>query len=133
MDVASLEPGSLILCESIEVSNETCFHYREAVDDRSSPGGHRQFAHPMAVLALLIGRTMETIGLPPGSIHTNQDIEFFGAIQVDSTIDGTGSVVANNVRQGTRFLILELSARYLGTDVLIARSTIAVPEERSAS
>lgn len=76
---------------------------------------------------------METIGLPPGSIHTTQDIEFFGAIQVDSTIDGTGSVVANNVRQGTRFLILELSARYLGTDVLIARSTIAVPEERSAS
>ena len=100
--------------------------YRSAVGDDAAPAAEEHLVPPMALAAMVMGAAMDAVELPAGAVHTAQELEFARPVEEGAALTCSATVVANSVRRGTRFIVLEM----LGVDgaetAFAARTTIAI-------
>ena len=105
--------------------------YVEAVGDESGvfdSANKDAVVPPMAVAALTLGGVVNDLAIPGGTLHTSQELEFKGAVQVGETLKCIATVVQNSVRAGRRFLVVRLEVGDSGgRQVMSGRSTITLP------
>ena len=126
MDLSTLEPGQRLFSRSMAVSADAAASYRSAVGDDAPPIAGEHVVPPMAVAAMVMGAAMAVVELPAGAVHMAQELEFARPVEAGAPLTCSATVVANSVRRGTRFIVLEM----LGVDgaetAFAARTTIAI-------
>ena len=128
MDLSTLQPGQRLFSRSMAVSADDAAAYRSAVGDDAPPAAGEHVVPPMAVAAMVMGAAMEAVELPPGAVHTAQELEFARPVDEGVVLACSATVVSNSVRRGTRFIVLEMRGDDGAEAALRARSTIAIAQ-----
>ena len=110
------------------MTGERVQQYLKAVGDTSSLYFEARLAPPLALAAYAVGAFLEKLNLPPGTIHSIQEMETLAPISFGEVISGTLRV-GRPKRLGERQFISATFALVngKGQKVLIATSTVAVP------
>ncbi|MEX2431118.1 MAG: hypothetical protein WD645_04285 [Dehalococcoidia bacterium] len=128
MDLSTLQPGQPLFTERMAIATQASAAYREAVDDGCGLHAQERLVPSMAVAALVMAGAMRAVQLPAGAVHTGQELEFVREVAEGASLECSGSVGQNTVRQGARFLTLELRATCDGELVLHGRANISLQE-----
>jgi hypothetical protein len=128
VELDALQPGQTLFSERISVPAAASAAYREAVDDGCDLHPQKCLVPSMAVAALVMGAAMRAVHLPAGAVHTGQELLFSREVPEGVELDCSTSVAQNSVRQGTRFLTLELRAMRGGELAVSGRANIAIQE-----
>lgn len=127
MDYGALKPGDVISTRRCEVDADLVRRYVKAVDDRSDLTDSG-IVPPMALAALGVRGVVQDLGIPGGTLHLGQEIEFTSPVDAGETISCTAEMVRNSVRGGQRVLVIDLTVRAGGDRLVMkGKSTIAVP------
>ncbi len=129
MDLALLEPGQTLCGIEIVLTAELRAAYLDAVEDNEGLYPEQGVVPPMAIAALVMSEAMRAVELPPGAIHTGQELTFAQAVDVGSTLLCSARVASNSLRRGTRFLALDLKGSERGESVIEGRTTLVIAEE----
>ena len=82
----------------------------------------------MAIAALSLRGAVSELAVPGGSLHTGQEIEFKGAVQVGETLRCLATVAANSVRREWRVIVVKLQVTGMGgREIMAGKSTIMIP------
>ncbi len=128
MDYSALKAGDLISDRRCHLDADTVRSYVRAVDDRSPLASSGEVVPPMALAALSVRGVVQDLGIPGGTLHLGQEVEFTDTVVVGETISCTAEMAQNSVRGGQRVLVIRLIVE-AGDDrvVMKGKSTIAVP------
>ena len=128
MDYSALKAGDLISDRRCHLDADTVCSYVLAVDDRSPLASSGEVVPPMALAALSVRGVVQDLGIPGGTLHLGQEVEFTDTVVVGETISCTAEMAQNSVRGGQRVLVIRLIVE-AGDDrvVMKGKSTIAVP------
>ena len=74
--------------------------YLDAVEDANAVYRERGVAPPLAVAARAIRSLLAATELPPGTLHTGQEIESHSACPVDTPLTFSGRIAQRSVRAG---------------------------------
>ena len=131
MDIAALTAGQTLPRVSFTQDRDTVESYRQAVEDSSpvyaeEPG----LVPPMAPAALVIRELLRALSLPPGTIHSGQELIFSSSLPVGAQVICDTTISQNGIRGGWRLLSVEFSISQEDGPVCVAgRSTLLIPEE----
>jgi len=102
--------------------------YLKAVGDTSSLYSETGLAPPLALAAYAVGAFLEKLNLPPGTIHSIQEMETLAPISFGEVISGTARL-GRPKRMGDRqFFSVTFTLVNSGSQkVLTGVSTVAVP------
>jgi acyl dehydratase len=133
MDIATAEPGTTLFKQRMTISRGAVDAYVSAVEDGNALYAAENIAPPMAVAALVMAQALKAIELPPGSVHTGQELEFSAPVPTGIEIACTATVSQNSVRRGTRFVALDIVGEVDGQCAVAGKVSLAIPEtERGA-
>ena len=114
---------------SYELKVSVIAKYLEAVgkpNKQNSPAV--EFVPPMAIAAYTMTAVVQSLSLPPGSIHASQELEFFKLVPVGTTINCRGRVAQKLNRGKLHLLAIELDVQNQYQEkVLSGQATIIVP------
>ncbi len=114
---------------SYELKHSVIAKYLEAVGKpgkQSSPA--LEFIPPMAIAAYTMTAVLQSLSLPPGAIHTAQELEFLKLVPVGATVNCRGRVAQKLNRGKLHLLVIELDALNQDQEkVLSGQATIIVP------
>ena len=131
MDYAELQGGQTVSRRSIRLDENTVDAYLDAVGDVSRPIPNKDgqpLAAPMAIAALTLGRVVDDMGIPGGTVHGGQELEFQGSVEVGETLECKATVAGNSVRGQWRFVVVQLAVTDSNDrQVMAGKSTIMVP------
>ena len=129
MDLSLLQPGSVLFTLQLPVSLGAVQAYVEAVADGNGVYFEEQVAPPMAVAALVMARALEAIDLPPGTVHTGQELSFTAPVALGIEMTCQATVAHNSVRRGTRFMAIEFTGDTAQGIAVSGKVSLAVPEQ----
>ena len=69
-----------------DLTREYLAAYASATRDTSAVYNEAGLAPPLAVAARALGALLEVVGLPPGSLHTGQEIEMRAGVQASAKL-----------------------------------------------
>ena len=87
----------------------------------------------MAVAGRTLGTLIESLPMPPGSVHIGQDIKFLDTTRPGQELICSTKVARASNRAGWRILVLELTVRAGERTVLTGKTTVMLPLEEAAS
>ena len=131
LDYSELVPGQQISHQRFALDFETVGRYRNAVGDHLEPitvDEGDATVPPMALAALSLRGVIGDLGIPGGTVHAGQELDFRRALTVGESVECKASVLQNSTRGGWRFLVVELSVA--GDDkslVMEGKSTLMLP------
>ena len=96
----------------LAVTEETVRQYLVAVGDEQTAYFDLALAPPLALSAWSLGTLLKQLALPPGAIHSLQDVETFRGVSFGEEIHATAQVTKPRQRGNTKFL----SVGYVLTD-----------------
>jgi hypothetical protein len=110
------------------LSAEDVIRYLDAVDDRNALYLERGLAPPLCVAASALGGLLELLELPPGTLHTGQEIEVLGGVPLEVPLTLTGRIAQRSERGGMVISALdfELTPQGANEPVLRGRTTVLV-------
>ena len=111
-----------------EVGEEFVREYLAAVDD-PSPGYFKySLVPPLALAARTMGSLLEHLALPPGAIHSLQEITTLAPIPFGQEVTAKASLGPPKRRGGMDFVTAGFTLKDLhGHDVLGGKSTVLIP------
>lgn len=117
----------------LRLDAETVSRYRTAVEDESLPPLEAELGPglvpPLAVVARVFKALEGPLALPPGSLHTGQEVEFMGMVRVGETITGGGRVANASPRGGWLFVAIDIWADNAeGQPILRGRANLMMPQ-----
>lgn len=121
--VSSLPRGFQFPLFDFRISAEDARRYAEAVESEAPA------LPPLAVAAFALRRLLETMELPPGSLHASQDVEFMGAVGAGAPLEMRAEVVQRSERAGFVAAVIEFIVADGSRTVLRGRSTVLAPVE----
>ena len=101
--------------------------YREATGDTNPVFESEGFVPPLCVAALALGALLNQVGLPPGTLHTNESLEFLAAVPVDTELQCTARIAQKSQRAGMIVTVIENELLLDGTTAIKARATVFSP------
>ena len=117
-----------------KVSDEFVADYLAAVGDGSSAYLQHRLVPPLALAARGLGSLLERLELPPGAIHSLQQIETIEPINFGEEIAGTAFVDPAKRRGGMEFISAGLNLKNReGCPTLSSKSTVLVVERCSGA
>lgn len=127
--LAALTKGSTFPSSTFALSDADVEAYLAATGDRAfSALGDRSRVPPLAAAALVLKAMLESFDLPPGAVHTGEEIEFARPIAPGEPIRCETKVTQSSDRQGYRFATVEQRALdSAGEAVLVARASVLAP------
>ena len=124
--------GVTIDLGSWKVSEEFVGDYLGAVGDGSAAYFRHRLAPPAALAARALGSLLEKLELPPGAIHSLQEIETIRPIPFGEEIIGKSLVGPTKRRGGMEFVTVEASLKDReGAPMLGSKSTVLVVGQSS--
>jgi len=128
MDYSILKVGDSLAQHTIVLGPNDVSKYISAVEDESPLYSDSSFVPPTAIAALSLKGILEDLGIPGGTVHLGQELEFLESVKIGQTLTCVASIVQNSVRGPWRFLSVEMQVRSREKNtVLKGRSTIMVP------
>lgn len=124
-----LEAGQELTVGPWTMDAATVEAYLDAVSDDTSPYRESGLAPPMAVAGRTLGALVESLSMPPGSVHVGQELEFLGAVKVGQELACSMRLARQSKRGGWIILVLEFSAQAEGEVVLRGKTTVMLPLE----
>ena len=95
------------------VTEDKVRQYLDAVGDKQPAYFDLAMAPPLALSAWLLGALLEQLALPPGAIHSLQELESFRGVRFDEEIRASAQVTKPRQRGNMRFL----TVGYMLTDL----------------
>jgi len=129
MRLDSLGPGQLVGEEELSISQEAVEAYQGAVRGENATPLHPMLVPPMAVAALAMGAALRAAQLPPGAVHTGQELEFLAPVEPSTRLHCSVTVGQNSVRRGTRFLTLQFQVAREGQTLVQGLTSLIIQEE----
>ena len=130
-DYSVLAVGDEISSKTYVLDTEAVAKYVAAVGDQSSifdPTDDRAVAPAMAIAALSLRGVVSDLGVPRGTVHAGQELEFSGVARLGDELTCKAILLQNSVRGGTRFVAVQLSVTdRAGRHVMSGKSTLVMP------
>lgn len=126
--IATLPHGYVFPPGPVSLTPEAVAAYVAATQDGSayaSSGG----VPPLAVAALALRRLLEACTLPPGSLHTGQEIEFHAVVRPGDELTMTGQIAQRSERAGMAIVVVEFAVSRPDSPVVTGRTTVMAPQE----
>ena len=82
---------------------------------------------PLAVTAQALGRLLQVMGLPPGTVHASQEQECYGLIPLGAPLRLTARVERSSRRGEWHFITVSVEAVSDDKALLRSRTTVMVP------
>jgi acyl dehydratase len=98
--------------------------YREATGDTLPVYEEQDAVPPLAVAAFALGALLESVGLPPGTLHANEFVRAHQPVPAGSTVECRARVAQRSVRAGRVFIVLESEIRLEGVPAVTTRATV---------
>ncbi len=111
------------------ISADEAALYLSAVGDDALLYAEEGVVPPMALAAMVMAAAMRAVELPPGAVHSAQEVEFVHPVAQGADLACSATVVSNSVRHGTRFIVVEMRGVDGGGPALSARMTIVIDGE----
>lgn len=131
VDFATLDIGLELSDKTYVLDPATVERYIGAVDDRSglyNPADDRPLVPAMAVAALNLRGILADLGIPEGTVHVGQELDFRGAVHVGDGLRCRVVLLQNVVRGEMRLVSLRLSVEDgAGQQVMVGKTTLLMP------
>ena len=131
LDYVNLSIGDVVSCREFVLDLGMVAKYVAAVGDKSDvfePTSLAPIAPPMAVGALSLRGVLDDLGIPPGTLHAGQEMEFLDSVSVGETLTCLATIAQNSVRRGVRLVGVKIDVvRGDRTIAMRAKSMIMVP------
>ena len=122
-----LEEGYEFPSTTYTLNPEAVSKYREAVGETPPP--ETASVSPMAIAAYGMTALSQALSLPPGAIHTAQEMEFIKLVPLGTTITCRARVVQKQARARFRMLAVEINICDQNNEpVLVEKTTLILPE-----
>lgn len=111
-----------------KVGEESVRQYLKAVGDTRLEYFQADLVPPLALAAYALGALLEKLALPPGAIHSLQEVETLGPVKMEEEISGVARLERPRRRGSLQFT----TASYIlqkgnGQQVQTGKSTVLVP------
>lgn len=130
-DYSTLQPGQEISNQAYDLDSSIVAKYLEATAGEFTLVGEldaRQLVPPMAVAALSLRGIVNDLGIPGGTLHVGQELEFKNPVPVGSILECRASILQNSLRGKWRFIVVKMDVKDGdGLEVMAGKSTITVP------
>lgn len=127
--LAALPRGHVFPPAAVSLTRDAVAAYVAATQDESAYAASGAVP-PLAVAALALRRLLEACSLPPGSLHTGQELEFHAAVRPGEELTMTGAVAQRSERAGMAIVVVEFTvSRSDGAPVVTGRTTVMAPQE----
>ena len=117
-----------------DLTREYLAAYASATRDTSAVYNEAGLAPPLAVAARALGALLDVVGLPPGSLHTGQEIEMRAGVPASAKLRLSGRVAQRSKRAGMIIAVLQfdVTANDAAEPVLTGRTTVIMPQEQES-
>ena len=105
--------------------------YRVATGDTLPVYDEQDAVPPLAVAAFALGALLESVGLPPGTLHANELVRAHEAVPAGSTVECRARVAQRSLRAGRVFIVLESEIMLNGAPAVTTRATVLCEAEAS--
>ncbi|MDA1095979.1 MAG: hypothetical protein O3B84_01800 [Chloroflexi bacterium] len=114
----------------IDLADSAVARYHAAV----GPGGEirtpsGKLVSPSALATLCIGRCLENVILPEGTLHIGEDVELLGAVPVGAALDLRARIRSSEDHRGVRIVAIDMWASMVadGAEMFVGRATLMIP------
>jgi hypothetical protein len=111
----------------IKLEPERVRAYCDATADSCSLYEDANLVPPLALAAFALGALLNEVGLPAGTLHVNESLEFRGAVAPDATVECRARLAQRSARGGMIVSALDSELVVEGETVLTARATVFCP------
>jgi hypothetical protein len=128
--LSDLEKGHEFPPTKFDLTQDYVDEYLAATRDSNAIYGQTGLAPPLAVAARALGKLLEAIELPPGSLHTGQEVEMKAGVPVPSTLELSGRLAQRSMRAGLVIGVLEFQVSVVGETgpALLGKTTVMMPQ-----
>ena len=111
----------------LNVDPERARAYREAVGDARQLYDEDGIVPPLALAAFALGALLNEVGLPPGTLHVNEALEFRRPVSTGAAVECRARVAQRSVRAGMIVSAVESELLVGGEVAVTARATVFCP------
>ena len=101
--------------------------YLAATGDGLSIYEEENAVPPLALAAFALGALLNEVGLPPGTLHVNESLEFRAAVAPGAQVECHSRLAQRSQRAGMIVSAVESELRVAGEVVGTARATVFCP------
>ena len=105
--------------------------YRDAVGDTLALYESEGVVPPLAAAALALGALLNQVGLPPGTLHVNEGLEFRLPLPVGAEVECRAVLAQRSQRAGMIVSALDSEILLDGHSAITARATVFSPLSES--
>jgi len=117
-------PPGIFKLEAVRVT-----HFLRSVGDTSQVYQGSGLVPPMAIAAMAMTKLSETVGLPPGSIHTSQELSFSGMTRLDDTLTSYAKISRAQKRGKFHMIAVDFDVRDQSQKtVLTGKTSFMLPQ-----
>ena len=126
------ETGATIDLGSWSLTEESVREYLDATGDDLGIYSESGLAPPLALCAYALGVMLEKLSLPPGTIHSIQEMEVLAPVTVGESLQGAAVPERPRSRGGLRFLTVSYTVtNHSGDTVQTGKTTVLAPDTES--
>lgn len=104
-----LKAGQEFSPTAFQVDSETVADYLKAVEEDNVIYQNTGLVPPMALAALALKALINTISMPPGTIHVSQEFEFIDAVNTRDTLTSQAKVSRVQERGKLHLMTVDIS------------------------
>jgi hypothetical protein len=102
--------------------------YRGAVGDALPLYDEAGIVPPLAVAAVALGELLESVSLPPGTLHVNESLSFSAAVAPGAALECRAVLALRSLRGGWVVSVLDSEILVDGRAAVTARATVLSPQ-----
>jgi acyl dehydratase len=122
--LTDLPAGHEFAALSLTLDAERSRAYRDATGDPLPVYDEQDAVPPLAVAAFALGALLESVGLPPGTLHANEFVRAHRPVPAGSTVECRARVAQRSLRAGRVFIALESEIMLEGAEAVTTRATV---------
>ena len=124
----TVSPEAEISLGAWKVGEESVRQYLKAVGDAHLEYFRANLVPPLALAAYALGALLEKLALPPGAIHSLQEVETLGPVKMGEEISGIARLERPRRRGNWQFTTASYTLRKAnGQQVQAGKSTVLIP------
>ena len=132
--LSDLPKGHEFPATELQITAEDTLAYLDAVQDTNSVYQDYGLAPPLAVAALALGALLQMLELPPGTLHTGQQVESAAGVPLGASLTLTGRIAQRSERDGLIVSAIEFEvtvapalAEKMPAPALTGKTTVMAP------